>query len=190
MLHFPLSFPLSLSFSLVHTATRNTYQDSLKAISQQSTDGIATIPETTVSSSGEHSPEPSVTTGDTIRSHDHHQDHHGNMHSARSDLLKERPEIYVSTSTGDSDEESWEGANNGRSSPAPAPAPPPIPPKRGLGKMVSLPPGASSVGGSTGGGGGGGGVSAATGKRLLRGGRTSLPASTITRDLQQVRRKS
>ena len=158
----------SLSLSLLHTATRNTCQDSLKAAPQQSTDGITPIPETTALSGGEHSPEPLVTT-ETSRSHDQHH-HHDDLHRAHSDVLRTRPEIYVSTSTGDSDEERWE---DGRS----APAPPPIPPKRGLGKVVSLPPGAS-----------GGGVLAAAGRRLQRDGRTSLPASSITKDLQQVRR--
>ena len=163
-----------LSPPLIHTATRNTYQDSLKAAPQRSTDGITTIPETTIPSSGEHSPEPSVTT-ESSRSHDQHH-HDDNLHHAHSDLLKECPEIYVSMSTGDSNEESWEEATNGRS----ALAPPPIPPKRGLGKMVSLPPGASVSGG--------GGVPAAAARRLQRDGRTSLPASSITKDLQQVRR--
>ena len=45
-------------------------------------------------------------------------------------------------------------------------APPPIPQKRGVGKMASLPPTAVS--------------------RMLREGRTSLPASSLTRDLQNV----
>ena len=133
---------------LVYAATRNTSQDSLKASSPQWPDGIATIPETTTLSSGENSPEPLVTT-ETNRSHDLHH---------RGDLIKERPEIYVSTSTGDLEDD--------RS------APPPIPPKRGLGKMVSLPPSS---------------MPPATARRLQRNDRTSLPASSITKDLQQVR---
>ena len=138
-LTLPHSLPLLLAI-----ATRKTSQDSLKASPQQSPDGIATIHETTISSSGEHShsPEPSVTT-EINRSHDHHH-HHGNLHRTHSDLLKKRPEIYVSTSTGDSDEERWE--TKGCS----APAPPPIPPKRGLGKMVSLPQAASASRGAGG----------------------------------------
>jgi hypothetical protein len=178
---------LSLFLSHTHTATRNTSQDSVKAVSQQSTDGISTIPETTLPSSGEHSPEPPATM-ETGGSHDHHHHHsHGNnMPHARSDLpLKERPEIYVSTSVGDSNEE-------GRDDCSSSPAPPPLPPKRGLGKMVSLPPTAAAGArtasvSSTGGGGVGGGMpAAALGRRLLRGGRTSLPASSITKDLQKV----
>ena len=193
--NFPLPFLCSLPTAAI---ARNTSQDSPKAVSQRSTDGIATIPETTALSSGDRSPEPPVTT-DTGGSHDLHR-RHGKMPSApQSDLLKERPEIYVSTSTGDSDQESWT-ETNGRSAPSPAPAgdtPPPIPPKRGLGKMVSLPPGVSSSSSTTGtisgtisgtiGGHGGGGVPPAVERRLLRGGRTSLPASSITKDLQKVR---
>ena len=181
-MHFP---PPSLP--LTYTASRNTSQDSVKAVSQQlSTDGISTIPETTVPSSGKHSPEPSVTM-ETSGSHDHHHHPHGGkdnlQHAPQSDLLlKEHPEIYVSTSTGDSDDK--ESQNDCSSDPAP----PPIPPKRGLGKMMSLPPTvAAARAASVSSTGGHGGVSAAAlGKRLLRDGRTSLPASSIAKDLQQV----
>ena len=179
--------PPSLSHTHTHTytASRNTSQDSVKAVSQQlSADGISTIPETTVPSSGKHSPEPSVTM-ETSGSHDHH--HHprgGKDNPPQSDLLlKERPEIYVSTSVGDS------GDKESRNDCSSDPAPPPIPPKRGLGKMMSLPPTvaaarAASVSSTT--GGHGGVPAAALGKRLLRDDRTSLPASSIAKDLQQV----
>ena len=143
-----------------HAATRNISQDSVKELCAQSENGSG-INHQTTSSHSSRSKSPSLGTSVTMET------------TGPLDTHQEHPEIFIS-SQGEEKElvNGLAEYNDDAHHPpaATAASAPPLPPKRSLVKAPSLPHN---------------GLPAMS--RLLRDGRTSLPASSLTTDIQNVR---